>query len=202
MKRLPFLFLALSVLVIADARPSSAHPHVWVTVKTALVYSTDGKFTAVRYQWTFDEMFSTFAAQGLDANGDGKLSREELQGLAQVNVTSLKDFNYFTRVRADEKEVRLSDPKEFWLEHANGALTLNFVLPLATPVNAKSVDLDIYDPTIFVDLKLAEQEPVALEGAAANCKVVLTGPAGNALAPPPNSNFGSQYGNKISVNCV
>ncbi len=46
---------------------SVAHPHVWVPSSAQLVF-THGTITAVRSTWTFDEMYSAFASQGLDAN--------------------------------------------------------------------------------------------------------------------------------------
>ena len=47
---------AFASLSIAPA-PASAHPHVWVTVKSELVYASDGSITGVRHAWTFDDMF-------------------------------------------------------------------------------------------------------------------------------------------------
>jgi hypothetical protein len=38
------------------------------------------------------------AVQGLDTNGDGVFSAEELKPLAEANVKPLKDFDYFTFV--------------------------------------------------------------------------------------------------------
>ena len=46
--------------------------------------------------WTFDEFYTAMALQGLDTDGDGKYSAEELKPLAEVNVNSLKEFDYFT----------------------------------------------------------------------------------------------------------
>src|SRR5262245_39643709 len=81
------LLSAFVLATTAGSNEAQAHPHVWVTVKSELVYGPDGAVTAVRHHWTFDEMFSTFATQGLDTDKDGKLSRDELKGLAEVNVT-------------------------------------------------------------------------------------------------------------------
>ena len=43
-----------------------------------------------RHKWTFDEMYTSFAVEGLDANGDGLYSEEELKPLAKTNVEALK----------------------------------------------------------------------------------------------------------------
>ena len=144
---------------------ASAHPHVWVTVKSELVVRAGRRLAEVRHHWTFDEMFSTFATQGLDTNKDGEFSREELQGLAEVNVSSLKEFAYFTIARADGKKFTLADPKDYWLEHKDGALTLNFTLPVQTPLKAKAVEIDVFDGTYFVDFSLAKGGAVSLVSA-------------------------------------
>ena len=105
--------ILLSIFALASmagANDASAHPHVWVTVKSELVYGANGTVTAVRHHWTFDEMFSTFATQGLDTDKDGKLSRDELKGLAEVNVTSLKEFDYFTYANGDGKRPHSTMP--------------------------------------------------------------------------------------------
>ena len=59
-------FLAAACIVMAFAVPARAHPHVWVTMKSELVYAADGTTTGVRHAWTFDDMFSTYALQGLE----------------------------------------------------------------------------------------------------------------------------------------
>jgi ABC-type uncharacterized transport system substrate-binding protein len=76
-------------LVIATAA-ARAHPHIWVTVKSELVYAPDGTLTGVRHAWTFDDMFSVFATQGIESKTKGEFTREKLGPPGEVNVTSLK----------------------------------------------------------------------------------------------------------------
>lgn len=213
MKRILLLLSVVSSFVSFGSIGASAHPHVWVTIKSELVYAPDGRLTEVRHHWTFDEMFSTFATQGLDTNNDGKLSREELQGLAEVNVSSLKEFAYFTHARADGKKFTLADPKDYWLEHKDGALTLNFTLPAQAPVKAKAVEIDVFDGAYFVDFSLAKGDAVALVSAPAQCKLAVTKPGSDAPTPSqplsesyfnnldPSANFGARFANKIAVSC-
>src|SRR4249920_456093 len=61
---LRILLTALVVLLIAA--PAHAHPHVWVTMHSELVYAPDGSITGIRHAWSFDDMFSTFAIQELE----------------------------------------------------------------------------------------------------------------------------------------
>ncbi len=205
------LFAALALL-FAGAVPAFAHPHVWVTMKSEIVYSPDGMITGVRHAWTFDEMFSTFATQGIESKKKGEFTREELKPLAEVNVTSLTEFGFFTFAKAAGKKVPLVDPVDYYLEFNNSMLTLNFTLPVQTPVKAASLDVEIYDPDYFVDFSFAEKDPVALKGAPAACKFAVGRPGGAGAAPvatPDESffqkdsttNYGAQFSNRIAVKC-
>lgn len=156
-------FLALSV-VCADA-----HPHVWVKLKTEIVYAPDGAVTAVRHAWAFDDMFSAYALQGIHHAKKGQYTRDELAALAQTNVDSLKEYDYFTYAKADGAKLKFAGPIDYWLEYGNSVLVLHFTLPLKTPVTAKTFQVEVYDPTIFVDFEFAKENPVSLSGAPPQC---------------------------------
>ena len=205
-----FVYALLGFALVA---PASAHPHVWVTMHTELVYTPDGKITGVRHHWAFDDMFSAFATQGLESKEKGKFTREELAPLAKVNVESLKEYDYFTYTTVDGKKTPLTDPApDYWLDYNNSILTLNFTLPFKTPVKAKELKVEVYDPTIFVDFEWAKNKPVQLVGAPA-CKLDVALPRemtfaeGKALSSIPADQqnttmaWGAQFANKILVHC-
>ena len=202
-----FLLVIAACCAVSAAQ---AHPHVWVTMKSEVIYAADGNATGIRHAWTFDDMFSTFATQGLESKEKGKFTREELAPLAEVNITSMKEFDYFTQARVNGKKADFNTPVDYYLVFENGLLTLHFTLPFKTPVKAQSVDADIYDQMYFVDFSFAEKEPVKLTGAPQGCTIVSARP-GEAPAQSkgeaffnnlqPGSNFGAQYANKIAVKC-
>jgi ABC-type uncharacterized transport system substrate-binding protein len=203
-------FLLIALLSLAFAAPARAHPHVWVTMHTELVYAPDGSITGVRHHWAFDDMFSAFATQGIESKEKGKFTREELAPLAKVNVESLKEYDYFTYATADGKKTPLTDPLPDY--SLDTILTLNFTLPFKTPVKAKELKVEVYDPTIFVDFEWAKDSPVHLIGAP-HCKadVVLpremTYAEGKALSQIPADQvnttmaWGAIFANKILVHC-
>jgi ABC-type uncharacterized transport system substrate-binding protein len=205
--------IVLATLALFAASPAQAHPHVWVTMKSELVYAPDGSVTGVRHAWTFDDMFSVFATQGLESKEKGKFTREELAPLAQVNVESLKEYDYFTIAHANGKKAELNPPVDYWLEFTNGLLTLHFTLPFKAPVKAQNVEVEMYDPTWFVDFAFAEKDPVQLVGAPAACQFAVKRPgeAQTASKGQPGeaffnslgaaSNYGAQFSNKITVKC-
>jgi ABC-type uncharacterized transport system substrate-binding protein len=208
---LRILLAALFALIIAA--PPRAHPHVWVTMHTELVYAPDGSITGIHHAWSFDDMFSTFATQGLESKEKGKFTRAELAPLAKVNVESLKEYDYFTYATADGKKAELTDPApDYWLDYADQVLTLNFTLPFKNPVKAKELKIEIYDPTIFVDFSFAKEKPAQLVGAP-KCKLDVALPRemsfaeGKKLseipADQPNTSmaWGAQFASKILVHC-
>jgi len=207
--------LAVAVL-LAGAAGASAHPHVWVTMQDVLVYGPDGSITGVRYNWTFDDMFSAFATQGIDSKKPGEFTREDLAPLAKENITSLKDFGYFTFVKANGKKVELQEPTDYYLDYnpKDTVLTLHFTVPFKTPIKTKELNLEIYDPEYFVDFSFKDmKEPVTLSGAPAACKLTFSKPQDLTVAPgqqlgeaffnqlTASDNWGAQFANKISVKC-
>jgi ABC-type uncharacterized transport system substrate-binding protein len=131
---------------------AEAHPHIWATVRYEVVFGPNHFITGIGHAWTFDEFYSATAVQGLDTNGDGIFSKEELKRLVYVNL--LRQFNYFTFVRmsgADEN-LAFKPPEDYWLDYDEGELTFHFTLPFETPLdpNGKRVQIDVYDPSFFV----------------------------------------------------
>jgi ABC-type uncharacterized transport system substrate-binding protein len=108
---------ALFGAVLLGANPAAAHPHVWVTTETTVLYD-NGTIVGLRHKWSFDDFYTSMALQGLDANNDGVYDRSELAELAKVNIEGLKEFDYFTVVKLAGETLKFQAPKDFYLEHA------------------------------------------------------------------------------------
>ncbi len=123
--------LSFAALVALAGAPAHAHPHVWVTMQTELIYASDGTVTGLRHAWTFDDMFSEYATQGLQQQSKGQFTREELKPLAEENVTSLKEYDFFNHLKIDGKRTKdiIAEPTDYWLDYKDSVLTLNFTLP-------------------------------------------------------------------------
>lgn len=209
MRALFGLLLAAGLTFAASA--ARAHPHVWITATSELLYAPDGTITGVRHAWAFDDMFSAYAVQGLEGKTKGAYSREELAPLAQTNVESLKEYAYFTFARADGKKERFQEPVDYFLDYKDTVLTLHFTLPLKNPVKSKQLVLEVFDRSFFIDFQMAKDNPVKLVGAPAGCQMKLERPNdGTASAQKlneqtfmsgENANFGMMFANKITVDC-
>lgn len=169
-----FCFAAYAGLVT----PVAAHPHVWVVGTTDVLFE-QGRITGLRQHWSFDEMYSAFATQGLGEAGK-PLGRDVLAPLAKTNVDSLAEFGYFTAAREGGKRLEFGEPKDYWLDaDEKGIVTLHFVLPLKAPTDAKKpFSFQSYDPTYFVSFAIDKVKPATLVGAPAGCSL-------NAVEPPP-----------------
>jgi ABC-type uncharacterized transport system substrate-binding protein len=209
MRALSGLLLAVAMMLASGA--ASAHPHVWITATSELLYAEDGSITGVRHAWTFDDMFSAYAVQGLESKKKGAYTREELVPLAQTNVESLKEYAYFTFAKADGKKERFNEPVDYYLDYKDTVLTLHFTLPLKNPVKPKQLVLEVFDRSFFIDFQMAKDNPVKLVGAPSGCQMKLDRPSdGTATAQKlneqtfmdgPNANFGMMFANKITVDC-
>ncbi|MFZ3358537.1 MAG: DUF1007 family protein [Xanthobacteraceae bacterium] len=212
-RSLPLGVLALACLMTATAH---AHPHVWATIKTDLIYAPDGSVTAVRHAWTFDDMFSAFATLGIKPHTKGQFSREELQPLAKVNVDSLKGFAYFTfpSINDVRQKNAFDDAVDYWLYYDPKAkvLTLHFTLPLKQPLKAKVLKIEVYDPEFFIDFAFAAHNPIKLVGAPAQCAAwtekpndphFLSAQSLNKSFVPSEAfvGMGAMFANKILVQC-
>jgi ABC-type uncharacterized transport system substrate-binding protein len=206
-----YCFCAVLLLWLFGSR-AEAHPHVWVTFHSEVLYAADGTMTGVRHAWTFDDMFSAYALQGMPHAKKGQYTREELTSLAQTNVDSLKEYGYFTFARADGKKLKFSDPVDYWLEYKNPALVLHFTLPLKVPSAAKVLQIEIFDPSIFVDFEFAKDRPITVSGAP-QCFATYDLPHQPTPAEQlrlsqldnapldASSTYGETFANKILVRC-
>ncbi|MCC2096211.1 MAG: DUF1007 family protein [Hyphomicrobiales bacterium] len=173
----PWLSAALLFLFAAlYAYPVQAHPHVWVKVRSAYVFTPEGKIAGVRHAWTFDGMYSAFAIQGLGK--DGVPVEKGLQALARVNVAQLKEYGYFTVLRVGGRKLTFSGAKDqSIILDKKKVMTLSFTLMLKTPVAAKpAAVLKVVDPSYFVAFDFDKGEAVRLAGAPEGCSISMMRP--------------------------
>jgi ABC-type uncharacterized transport system substrate-binding protein len=205
---------AAILLLLASTLGAAAHPHVWVVVKAEVLFGADAKITGLRHAWTFDEMYSAFATQGLGSNGQPATS-EELQPLAKVNVESLGEFDFFTYPKHGGDKPEFAAPIDYSLEtDANKAITLHFTLPLKTPVDAKKpFSFQVYDPTYFVSFSFEKGAAAKLVGAPPGCSTSTLDPnplvAGDTQKlseaffsnMSPGADFGIKLASRVVVAC-
>ena len=208
----------LSALAAAAA-PASAHPHVWIEMRSDLVFDDQGQITAMNLMWTFDDGYAQMAIDGLDTNGDGVYSTSELEPLTKENIASLKDYGYFTVMRFDGQKQALGEVTEFGQIYSNDKLQLHMRVPLKTPVDPTKGEFvaKVYDPDFFIAMDYAKDEPVTAIGAMPkNCAIVvkpvptdaeieqtraMLATKGPEWKPENDEDFGALFAQPVSVQC-
>lgn len=168
--------IAAAAFLFAAATVAEAHPHVFVDARAEIVFDSAGQIEAIRNIWQFDQAFTAFAVQGLDADNDGKLSDDELVPLAKVNIDSLKEFGFFTWMTVGGAKADFVEPTEYWLEFHGGRLTLFFTLPLTAPAAGKAAQIEVFDPEYFVAFTFPKEAPVTLDKAPPGCQATYKPP--------------------------
>ncbi|HKQ95176.1 MAG TPA: DUF1007 family protein [Aestuariivirgaceae bacterium] len=221
MASLRFLAVLLPSLAALSAGGAAlAHPHVWIDSKTDVIFDDAGRIVAIGHEWTMDEAYTNMAVDGLDADKDGSYSDEELAPLTRENLDSLKDFGYFTSLRAGGQDLAFTAPVEAGQRVVAGRAKLHFRLPLATPLDPRTpgIVLKVYDPEYFIAIDFAGESAVAALGSKPpQCSVTLeaassdqaTSDTRSMLAtkgvdwqPDPNEDFGSLFARPIVVRCA
>ena len=156
---------------------ASAHPHVWITVKSQIAFTPDGKVAAVVHDWVFDEMYSSFATQGLAPAGE-LVKREQFAPLAKENAGGLAEIGYFTTLKIGGKAVDFGSVTDYWMqERPDHLVEFHVTLPLKTPTPvSKFLSLRVADPEYFIDFEFDDKAPVTLVSAPAGCAATVAKP--------------------------
>ncbi len=172
--RVAALGLALG---LAFSTPAGAHPHVWITVKSQIAFTPDGKVAAVVHDWVFDEMYSSFATQGLAPPGE-LVKREQFAPLAKENAGGLAEIGYFTTLKIGGKAVDFGSVTDYWMqERPDHLVEFHVTLPLKTPTPlAKFLSLRVADPEYFIDFEFDDKDPVKLVSAPSGCAATVAKP--------------------------
>jgi ABC-type uncharacterized transport system substrate-binding protein len=203
-------FFTIAAGLVLQVGTALAHPHVWVKVASEIIYNADGSIEGIRHAWTFDDMFSTYALQGIHTKTAGVYTREELAPLAQTNLKHLKDADYFTFAEAEGKEQKLADAIDYYFECNDAVLVLHFTVPFEVSFKTRQLTLEIFDPDYFIQFSLQEEGPIKLVGAPAACAMTIQSPTdeesteklrGQNSSGEANNSFGAAFADKIKVDC-
>lgn len=201
--------LAGAATLVAQTTGTAAHPHVWVTVETTILYD-EGNFTGLKEKWSFDKFYTAYALETLSKKHDGSYDREELSELARVNIEALKEVGYFTYPVLGGKEVKLKTAQDYWLEYKDGVLSLYFTVLFDQPILTAAQDFGfaVEDSTYFIAFVPAKANPVKFgEGTPSSCEAEIGSQNGNADAERLAKAFAQiatpiSVGNAITINCV
>ncbi|MFC3231005.1 DUF1007 family protein [Marinibaculum pumilum] len=173
------LAAAMLAALLGAAGPAAAHPHGWIDLQVTIGFDDQGRIATLRETWLFDDAYSAFATGGMDNDGDGRPDQALLEELLQENISNLAEYDYFTKVRQDERSIGFGTPTDLATRMAGSRLEIAFTLPLAEPVSPRdgAFSYSIYDPTYYIEMVHAE-DPAAirLQAAPEDCHANLLPP--------------------------
>lgn len=211
--RAALALLTAGVVTFGSGSTAFAHPHVWIEARSDAVFDAEGRLEAVNVEWRFDEIYSATAVEGLDANGNGQYEPDELLALARENLEALRDYRFFTQVKAGGQPVDYGNVTEYGSFFKDGQLSMYFTVPMARPVDPRvtPVVYSIYDPTFYIAIELVTKSPVEFLGSPpAGCKLaILDSVADDDEAKPEDfyaklsgsEDIGALYAQRIDIAC-
>lgn len=175
------------------------------------------RLTALDVVWTFDEFYSAFAVQDFKKRADGTYNPADLAKLADVNLTNLKDWHYFTEVAANGKPLKLRAAKNGGSSYdtKSGRLTMKFTVPLTVPVAATKtapIRFKIYDPSYYIAIDYVKKDPIAMASdkhdgckasvAVPNAEKIWTGLPESAFMGPNAAMLGANFATTATLVCT
>lgn len=207
-------------LCLAATGLAQAHPHVFADSKMEIVGNAEGRLLSVRNIWRFDELFSSSVVVDFDKNGNGKLDPPELEEVGKTVLGSIAEWEFYTFVTIDGKDIKLTPPKQIRGLYDHGQLTLFFEMTPAEPVDLtkKKVTFSVYDESYFVAFDFADENAYQLLDLPKTCHKSFTKPDPDADAsewmnsvsmlkpdqkiPDDGVNFSQLIATRIDVTCA
>lgn len=205
------VFLAMALIVMSST-PASAHPHVWIDIRSTLIMNDKGQVTAIEQEWLFDEFYTLFALEGLK-KAKGK-KEELLAALAKVNLENLHPYGYFMDIRSNGTKIVAAKVTEYKMEHRDDRLWLKFVVPLETAIDPKKerMRFSVFDPTYYIEMLHAENDVISFkDGPAEKCSAIVEAatPSEEAVSlaaaldqgAVPDNSLGALFAETVVVKC-
>lgn len=175
------LAMGLVWLLLASA-PLQAHPHAWIDLEITLERDGEGRITHMLHRWRFDPTYGQYLYEDALAHQEGATEDEKLQALAREILDNLEEYQWYSHVEADGREIGVDAAPDPSMRMEEGLLFFRFRLALDEPVEVGSEHLEykVYDPTYFIEI--LHEEPagtrvVEADGlASADCRAQLERP--------------------------
>ncbi len=166
--------LAAALLGLGLASPAGAHPHIFIDATTDIVLDESGALTEIRHTWTFDEAFSIWQVQGLDVDGDGITTSEEMQELADETLVGLAAYDFYTSAGEGRESVTFRADGLARFTYENSRSTLSFsVVPEAPVQIGRVLEVSVSDPEYYVAMNTDGLGRVSLQNAPMGCGLRL-----------------------------
>lgn len=145
--------------------PVSAHPHIFAEARLEVVADDSGAITELRNVWRFDELFSSSVLLDFDKNTNLKLDPEELTEVGKVVLDSLSEYNYYTTITEDGKNIAVAEPDVINVDYKDGQLLMFFAVKPGETIPLKGkLTFGVYDPTMYTAMDFPTDEDMVVVG--------------------------------------
>jgi ABC-type uncharacterized transport system substrate-binding protein len=147
MSRSRLILTAFGMMLAAPA--ALAHPHIFVETGLTLVADDTGRLVGVEVSWTYDDFYSLLLLEdmGLDPDGDGALSAEELAKLDGFDLNWIEGYLGDLYLTAEGAPVALDTPQGRGTDVVAGRIVSRHFRSFAPQDGA--LILKAYDPTFY-----------------------------------------------------
>ena len=159
-------FLAAAVAVLSlTAAPALANPHVWV--ETRITFELDDhRVEGLRFEWRFDDFYSSHAIRTHDLDGDGALGTEEIRALRTEEFDPLARFDHYVHVWVGDARREGHEVDRFSARVEDKRLVYEFSVPVTPPADLGEgpVVVSVFDRANEVDFQFADTEFLLADG--------------------------------------
>ncbi len=163
------LFAPFTLLLVLFSPSVFSHgAHYEIQLKSELQVNINNQISGVGMIWTYDPLISA----------DMLKDEPNMKKLEKSIHSNLERFNFFTKIKAENKPLTTGKAQNFKLEKIHKGnvnnLQISFTLPFVSPPalgNIKKLTFDYSDPTTTAILYYAEPQDISLGSGLENkCK--------------------------------
>ena len=130
------LGIGAALMLGMGASMAEAHPHIFIDTGIETIFDAQGRVTALRISWTYDDFYSLISIEdrGLDPDGDSVLTPEEEAKLAGFDMDWDDDYDGDLYVLVKGEAIAMGRPEEPTAFYKDGIITSTHLRHLAAPV--------------------------------------------------------------------
>ena len=208
-----FPIISCSVLlVLALCRSVVSHPHMWIDLKSEIVFNKESNIAGIYQEWLFDDFYSVALLEDAAQHPDG-VEQGLRTEISQI-LAGLHSWNYFTQIMVGTNEVQAKQVQQFETELRGNRVWLSFTTQLETPASptTEAFSYSIFDPTYYIEMYHFDDAIVAFRGSPSKgCKseIQQADPSSEAIAlsqspvldAQPDVSVGELFAETVAVVC-
>lgn len=146
--------ILLITALLLSCGPVTAHPHAWIDLRVAVLFSEDGHVEALRQEWAFDPTYSHLLLEDMAADQPHLDLETALRTMAERMLGNLSEHGYFTEITVGGRHLEPAAARDAALSLRQRRLHLQFELPVEAtrPDPALPLIYRVYDPTYWIEI--------------------------------------------------